>query len=87
MAQVWIPPLMRDLTGGRGRVSVPGETVGEVVAALDASFPGIEARLCEGGRLKPGIAANVDGRAARMGLLAAVGEESEVQFLPAMAGG
>jgi molybdopterin converting factor small subunit len=87
MAAVWIPPLMRDLTGGREQVSAPGKTVGEVIAALDEAYPGIRDRLCEGGRLKPRITASVDGRVAGLGLLAPVGEESEVQFLPLIAGG
>ena len=87
MATVWIPSLMRDLTGGRGQVSVPGVTVGEVIDALDSAYPGIKSRLCGGDRLAPGRAVAVDGRVARLGLLAPVGEGSEVRFLPAIAGG
>ena len=33
MATVWIPPLMRDLTGGQERVSAPGEKVRDLVDA------------------------------------------------------
>ena len=87
MATVWIPSLLRDLTGGREQVSVPGVTVGQVVAALDDAYPGIKARLCEGDRLVPTIVATVDGRSARLGLMAPVEERSEVHFLPAIAGG
>ena len=87
MATVWIPSLMRDLTGGLEKVSVPGTTVGQVIAALDGAYPGIKARVCEGDRLAPTVAVAVDGSIARLGLLAPTGQQSEIQFLPAIAGG
>ena len=87
MSTVWIPSLMRDLTGGQARVSVPGKTVGDVIAALDAVCPGIKDRLCKGDRLDPAITVSVDGRVTQLGLLEPVGEQSEVIFLPAVAGG
>jgi len=87
MAVVWIPSLMRDLTGGQERVRAPGRTVGQVLDALDEAYPGIKGRLCEGERLAQTIMVTVDGRVARLGLLAAVEEQSEIRFLPAVAGG
>ncbi len=87
MSTVWIPSLMRDLTGGQAQVSVPGKTVGDVIAALDAVYPGIKDRLCKGDRLDPAITVSVDGRVTQLGLLEPVGEQSEVIFLPAVAGG
>ena len=36
MATVFIPSLLRDLTGGSDRVEVPGATVRQVVNALEA---------------------------------------------------
>lgn len=87
MAVVWIPSLLRDLTAGQGQVNLPGTTVGQLIDALDAAYPGLKARLCEGDRLDPAIIVSVDGRIARLGLLAPVGEQSEVHFLPAVAGG
>lgn len=87
MAMVWIPSLMRGLTGGQAQVSVPGKTVREVIEALDDAYPGIKDRLCAGNRLDPAIMVSVDGRIARLGLSEPVEERSEVLFLPAMAGG
>jgi molybdopterin converting factor small subunit len=87
MAVVWIPSLLRDLTAGQGQVNLPGTTVGQLIDALDAAYPGLKARLCEGDHLDPAIVVSVDGRIARLGLLAPVGEQSEVHFLPAVAGG
>jgi molybdopterin synthase sulfur carrier subunit len=87
MATVWIPPLVRDLTGGRETVTAAGATVRQVIAALDRAYPGIRDRLCEDDRLRPGIAAVVDGTVANLGLLQPVMENSEVHFLPAIGGG
>ncbi|MFN2130985.1 MAG: MoaD/ThiS family protein [Anaerolineae bacterium] len=86
MARVWIPSLMRDLTGGRDVIAVEGKTVGALIDALERRYPGVRSRLCREGKLDPGLSAHVDGRTAR-GLHEPVTEESEVQFLPAIAGG
>jgi molybdopterin synthase sulfur carrier subunit len=87
MALVWIPPLARELTGGRETAAVPGANVGQVIAALEREFPGVRDRLCPGGVLRSGLAVVVDGQVVRFGLLEAVGPDSEVHFLPAIAGG
>ncbi len=87
MAAVHIPSLMRDLTGGREVVEAAGRTVGEAIDGLERAFPGVRARLCEGGRLKPGLAVLVDGRTGRLGLQEPVGEQSEIHFVPAISGG
>lgn len=87
MARVWVPALMRDLTGGRECVSVPGARVWEVIDALDRLYPGVKARLCDGEGLRSGIVVVVDTEAARFGLGQLVGEASEVHFLPAIGGG
>ena len=78
---------MRDLTGGQEQVGAPGKTVGEVIAALDEVFPGIKNRLCVGEQIDPALAVFVDGKIVRLGMLAPVGNDSEVRFLPAIAGG
>jgi molybdopterin synthase sulfur carrier subunit len=87
VATVWIPSLLRPLAGGRRQVTAAGGTVGEIIAALDRDFPGMRERLCQGDRLQPGIAIAVDGETATLGLLEPVRPESEVQILPAIAGG
>ncbi len=87
MPIVWVPPLMRDLTGGVPWVEVSGRSVREVVDELERRYPGVRARLCEGERLAPGLAVAVDGRMSRLGMFAPVEERSEVRFLPAIEGG
>ena len=84
---VWIPSLLRDLTGGRATVRVDGQTVRQVIAALDRLYPGIKQRLCDGDTLRPGIAVAVDTQLAPLGLLQPVYAGGEVHFLPAVSGG
>ena len=87
MAVVWIPSLLRTFTGGAEKVVVAGATVQEVIAALDARYPGVKARLCEDEQLKPHLAVAVDGEVTPEGLRQRVGESSEVHFIPALSGG
>jgi molybdopterin converting factor small subunit len=87
MPTVWIPALMRDLTGGQVTVEVDGTTVREVVQALESAYPGMAERLLDGGQLRPGIRAAVDGVVTRLGLRQPVPPHAEVHFLPAVSGG
>ena len=87
MPSVWIPALLRPLTHEQETVHICGATLREVIAALDAKFPGIRSRLCEGDALRPGLAVVIDTQVVRGGLSEPVGEGSEVHFIPAIAGG
>ena len=87
MATVFIPTMMRQLTGGEERVEVSGSTLREVVAELEDRFPGFEATLVQDGRVRPGLAFAVDGVTQSLGLLAQVPDDAEVHILPAISGG
>lgn len=87
MAQVWIPALLRDLTGGAEQVTARGETVGELVEDLERLYPGLRARLTEEGRLRPSLAVAVDGVVRPKKLRQRLEPDSEVVFLPAISGG
>ncbi|HZP26882.1 MAG TPA: MoaD/ThiS family protein [Dehalococcoidia bacterium] len=87
MATVWIPAAWQDHTGGKQLIQIPGATIRQIINNLDAAYPGMKELLMEDGAIKPDIAVAVDGELARLGLLEDVGENSEVQFLPAIAGG
>jgi molybdopterin synthase sulfur carrier subunit len=87
MPVVWIPAPLRQLAKDQETVRVAGTTVREVIDQLEALFPGIRERLCEGDGLRPGLAVVVDREVSRAGLRQAVGADSEVHFLPAIAGG
>lgn len=87
MATVWIPSLLRGLTGGLSEVQARGLTVREVIDDLETRYPGLKARLLEDERLKPNIALVVDGVTSREGLRHPLSDTSEVHFVPAMSGG
>ena len=87
MALVWIPSLLRDLTGGEAQVTVPGETVQQLITSLEKTYPGLKARLCEEGQLRPNIAVVVDGQVSSQRMRHRLNKTSEVHFLPAISGG
>lgn len=78
---------MRDLTGGVTEFQVAGDTVGDLINALEFNYPGIRARLCENDAIRPNIAVVVDGLRSPRGLRQRVTPSSEVHFVPAISGG
>ena len=87
MATVFIPALLRKLTGGRESIGVSGRTVSQIIDDIERQFPGFRRQVVENGELKPSIAVSIDGEIAAGGLLDPVGESSEVHFIPALGGG
>lgn len=89
MPTVYIPSLMRDLTGGKEIIQVAGSDMRQVIANLETAYPGFRKRLLEEGtqRIKPNIAVMIDGRNAKRILIDKVSEHSEIHFLPAISGG
>ncbi len=87
MPLVFIPSQLRGLTGGEAQVELPAGSVREVVEALEARFPGIKERLCQGDELAPGLQLSIDHVMSSRGLRAKLSPRSEVHFLPAFGGG
>lgn len=88
MATVWVPSPLLHLTRGAKTIGVDGRTVKELVVALDRIYPGVKDAITKDGiLLKPSIAVVVDGTIVQLGLLHPVAPDSEVHFIPAMAGG
>lgn len=87
MATIFIPALMRDLTGGRDRIELPGRTVGELIEELERRYPGARDRLCDETGLASHIMVAIDGEEEIAGLAARVAPDSEVHFIPSIAGG
>ena len=87
VAVVWIPPLLRELTGGAAQVETFGKTIGQVIDDLEEHYPGIKDRLCEGDRIHSNISVFVDGVAGQRMMRQPVRENSEIHFLPAISGG
>ncbi len=87
MAIVHIPAGIRTLTGGETTANVPGRTLGEIVESLEAAYPGLKSRLVEEERIRRGLATFIDGISASPNLNTRVGDDAEIYFAPAVAGG
>jgi molybdopterin synthase sulfur carrier subunit len=88
MPVVHIPASLRQLTGGRDRFDVAGETLRQVFASLEAQCPGISARLFEGDTLRSDIAVAIDGTIHEEGgLTQRVAPDAEIYLVPPIGGG
>ena len=87
MPIIAIPSLLRKLTNGEESITVSGTTIREAIDNLESRYPGMKARLCEGDRIKPGIAVYVNGLLTRGSILESVDADAEIHFLPAIGGG
>lgn len=87
MATVVLPhSLVALFPGAERRHLVAGQSVDELLAALDATIPGLRERLVEAGpRLRPHINVFVDGSPAE--LTTPVAPEATVHVIPAVSGG
>ncbi len=87
MPRVFIPPLLRPVADGHDVIDVHGQSVSELIDALDRQFPGLRSRLVDGDRLKPGLAVSIGTKVSARGLSSKVAPDDEVHFLPAIGGG
>ncbi len=87
MTTVFIPALLRKLTGGKDRTSVTGSTLREIIEDLERQFPGFRDRVVEHGDLAGSIAVSINGEVITGGLSEPVPPASEIHFVPAIAGG
>jgi molybdopterin synthase sulfur carrier subunit len=87
MATVYIPEPLQPLSRGEKQVTIKATTVRQVIARLEALYPGMEDALVEDGDLKPHIAVAVDGEVSVLGVVEPVGADSEVHFIAALGGG
>lgn len=87
MPTLFIPAPLRDLTGGKASVVVAGSSVREAIVSLEAEYPGVKDRLCEGERIRPNISVMVDGQVSHLRMREKLREDSEVHFVIAISGG
>ena len=87
---VKIPTQLRAVTAGEAETTVEDAgTVGEVLDGLYERFDGLRERIAEDGDLRRFVNVYVGGEDIRFleGLATPVGDNGEVQILPAVAGG
>jgi molybdopterin synthase sulfur carrier subunit len=87
MPTLWIPTPLRDLTQGKASVVVSGSSVREAIESLEAKFPGIRERLCDGERIRPNVSVMVDGQVSHLKMRERLRVGSEVHFVIAISGG
>ena len=87
MPTIFIPTPLRELTQGKASIIVSASSVREAVESLEAEFPGIRDRLCEGNRIRPNISVMVDGQVSHLKMREKLRENSEVHFVIAISGG
>jgi sulfur-carrier protein len=87
MPTVFIPAPLREITQGKASVVVSGSSVREAIDSLEAEYPGVKERLCEGDKVRPNISVMVDGQVSNLKMREKLTEKSEVHFLIAISGG
>ncbi len=87
--EVRIPTILRPYTQGAKAVEASGTTLAEVVADLDARYPGIGERLLDEQGLRRFVNVYLNDEDVRFlaGLDTAVTDGDSVTILPAVAGG
>lgn len=87
---VRIPAPLQSLTGNRVQVEAEGSTISELLANLEASFPGFRHRVYdESGQLRRflNVYVNQEDIRFRDGETTPVSDGDEVSIVPAVAGG
>jgi sulfur-carrier protein len=87
---VRIPTILRSYTAGAAEVPAPEGTLREVIAGLDAAYPGLAGRILdEGGQLRRFVNVYVGDEDVRFvkGLDTPVAAGTRVSVIPAVAGG
>lgn len=87
---VTLPTALRTRIGQRTHVDVTGQTIRDVIDALDHEFPGLRFNFCyETGELRPFVNIFLDGVNVRYlsELDTPVHEGSAIHILPSVAGG
>ncbi len=87
MATIFIPAQLRTLTAGIEQLEMDVHNVREVIEQLEQRFPGIRDRLCQQDQISPSLQISIDSVITSRGMIAKIQPNSEVHFIPAIAGG
>ena len=87
MATIFIPAQLRILTAGTEQLEMDVHNVRDVIEQLEQQFPGIRDRLCQEDQISPSLQVSLDSVITSRGMIAKIQPNSEVHFIPAIAGG
>ena len=90
MPTIRIPTPLRKLTGERETIEAEGGTVGELLTAIDQTYPGLRERICdEQGQVRRFVNVYVNDEDIRFleDQATPVKNTDEVSIVPAIAGG
>jgi molybdopterin synthase sulfur carrier subunit len=87
MATIFIPAQLRELTADIKQLEMDVHNVREVINQLEKRFPGIRDRLCQQDQIAPSLQVSIDSVITSRGMIAKIQPDSEVHFIPAIAGG
>jgi|TARA_B110000263_G_scaffold37238_1_gene28822 molybdopterin synthase sulfur carrier subunit len=87
MATIFIPAQLRILTAGTEQLEMDVHNVRDVIEQLEQQFPGIRDRLCQEDQISPSLQVSIDSVITSRGMIAKIQPNSEVHFIPAIAGG
>jgi len=86
MAEVHLPPTLPPLFAGLPRrLELDAASAGEAIDRLDARWPGLRDRVCDGAQLRPHVRVFVDGE--RAGLDTPLAAASRLDVIAAISGG
>ena len=86
MADVHLPATLPPLFAGLPRrLELEAASVGEALAQLDARWPGLRERVCDGAALRPHMRAFIDGERAELDT--PLGASSRLDVIAAISGG
>ena len=87
--EVQIPTILRTYTGGDKIVSAQGATLADVIADLDANYPGLKDRVVDDAGLRRFVNVYLNDEDVRFldGLDTAIADADAITILPAVAGG
>lgn len=81
MAKVVLWGSLKPHAGGKSTVEIEARNVGELLARLGETYPGLQSQI------KRGVSVSIDGLIYREGWLEPLKPDSEVYLLPRMTGG
>lgn len=87
--EVRVPTILRGLTGEAKTVTAEGQSIAEVIAHLDTSYPGMGERLLDDSGLRRFVNIYLNDEDIRFleGLKTPVSDHDSITILPAVAGG